>query len=183
MSDELMEEIAERERHIEDYLSRTDFTEYPPLLVGVDAIRILTIEPAGDFTDPLICSLTPTAFGAKPKYVALSSTWDIPYQNEDDSWLAIPQALKERLKRILTIPQHVELIPIILNDQLFCIGPNLHLALLHLRSPNIPSTLWVDSIYINQGDMNERNAQVSLMSFIYSRAIKVVAWLGTNQYA
>lgn len=184
MSDEFKKEIAERERNIENYLSREDFTEYSPLPVGVDAIRILTIEPAGDFIDPLICSLTPIAFGAKPKFCTIVHLRHaLSFFQEGDLWLAFPQALKERLRRISTIPHHVKLVPIIRNGQLFCVGPNLHRALQHLRSPNIPLNLLVDSICINQSHMDERNAQVSLMSFIYCRAIKVLAWLGTNQYA
>jgi hypothetical protein len=38
--------------------------------------------------------------------------------------------------------------------------------------------LWVDAICINQDDLEERNRQVSLMAFIYSRAQAVLVWLG-----
>lgn len=69
-----------------------------------------------------------------------------------------------------------------LNGQPFYIGHNLKLALLHLRSPTYPITVWADTICINQGDIAERNQQLSLMSFIYTRAINVVAWLGTKTY-
>ena len=51
---------------------------YPPLPVGVDAIRILVIEP-GNFSSPLVCSLTSVAFSSKPRYVALSYTWGDPH--------------------------------------------------------------------------------------------------------
>jgi hypothetical protein len=51
---------------------------YPPLPVGVDAIRILTVEP-GDFSNPLISTLTSVAFSSKPRYVALFYTWGNPY--------------------------------------------------------------------------------------------------------
>lgn len=37
---------------------------------------------------------------------------------------------------------------------------------------------WVDGICINQGDAEERNAQVAMMSRIYAAASKVVIWLG-----
>ncbi|ORY14571.1 heterokaryon incompatibility, partial [Clohesyomyces aquaticus] len=38
--------------------------------------------------------------------------------------------------------------------------------------------LWVDSICINQNDVQERNEQVSLMAIIYSSADRTLAWLG-----
>jgi hypothetical protein len=38
--------------------------------------------------------------------------------------------------------------------------------------------LWVDAICINQDDIEERNRQVKLMAFIYSRALAVLVWLG-----
>ncbi|KAF2829589.1 hypothetical protein CC86DRAFT_286937 [Ophiobolus disseminans] len=71
---------------------------------------------------------------------------------------------------------------IVLNGDIFCIGHNLQLALLHLRSPTHPLSMWVDAICINQADEPERNHQVSMMAFIYIRATKVVAWLGTKIY-
>jgi hypothetical protein len=64
----------------------------------------------------------------------------------------------------------------------FRIGHNLHLALRHLRSPTHPLNIWVDALCINQADNAERNHQVSLMAFIYTRAKKVVAWLGRPRY-
>jgi hypothetical protein len=70
----------------------------------------------------------------------------------------------------------------VLNGKPFRIGHNLHLALLHIRSPTHPVDIWVDAICINQIDEEERNRQVSLMAFIYTRATTVVAWIGTKDY-
>jgi hypothetical protein len=55
---------------------------------------------------------------------------------------------------------------------------NLMLALLHLRYPLHPRTLWIDAICINQSNTDEKNHQVSLMKKIYRRAHSVFAWLG-----
>jgi hypothetical protein len=71
---------------------------------------------------------------------------------------------------------------ITLNGSPFPIHHNLYLAMLHLRSSTHVLPLWVDAICINQVDMPERNAQVAMMSFIYTRAQKVVAWLGVKEY-
>lgn len=38
--------------------------------------------------------------------------------------------------------------------------------------------IWIDAICINQDDVDEKSAQVSLMDVIYSRASFVIAWLG-----
>lgn len=55
--------------------------------------------------------------------------------------------------------------------------------MLHLRSPTLPLTLWVDAVCINQDDTKECNKQVAIMSFIYSRAETVIAWLGAKSYS
>ena len=47
-------------------------------------------------------------------------------------------------------------------------------ARLRSRSPRI----WIDAVCINQEDLVERNAQVSLMGRIYSKAQQVIVWLG-----
>ena len=65
-----------------------------------------------------------------------------------------------------------------MNNNSIEITTNLYLALLHLRSPTREIALWVDAISINQNDEEERNSQVSLMSFTFARAQAVVAWLG-----
>jgi Heterokaryon incompatibility protein (HET) len=167
---------------------------YPALPLGVDALRILTLEP-GDFYDPLIGTLIPVTFESKPKYVALSYTWSDSYPDNArlptsphatdfphaDQRLAsiLPKGLS---KVSLGIPRSGEPAALTLNGRPCHLGHNLHLALLHLRSFTSPLTLWVDAICINQANMEERNGQVALMSFIFMRAMKVVAWLGTKDY-
>jgi hypothetical protein len=69
-----------------------------------------------------------------------------------------------------------------LNGNPFRIEHNLNLALLHIRSRTHPVNIWIDAICINQADEKERNRQVSLMAFIYTRATRVVAWIGTKGY-
>ncbi|OWT42633.1 heterokaryon incompatibility protein (HET) domain-containing protein [Pochonia chlamydosporia 170] len=158
---------------------------YPPLPPDADAIRILILS-AGNFNDPLECMLTSTAFGEKPAYVALSYTWGFPYPDMSEMHVSPDVAGSTApLRGISTqnTPYISNTALLRLNNQLFPVGPNLLLlALLHLRSPKYTLPLWVDAICINQADTEERNRQVSLMSYIYTRAIKVVAWLGTQRY-
>ncbi|GAW19324.1 hypothetical protein ANO14919_088100 [Xylariales sp. No.14919] len=54
---------------------------------------------------------------------------------------------------------------------------NLHAALLRLRDRTLPRVLWVDSICINQDDIEERGCQVQLMAMVYAKATRVVVWL------
>lgn len=60
----------------------------------------------------------------------------------------------------------------------FRIGQNLWQALKQLRHSKVPRLLWIDAICINQDDTAERNHQVNQMSLIYSKAIRVIIWLG-----
>jgi hypothetical protein len=182
---------------------------HPALPVGVDAIRVLRLEP-GDYLSPLVGKLTSVAFSEKPKYVALSYTWASSYPDNEKLPVSLsdsrspgtsPNRLrierKERRSNSVDQPttEHLSLPKrssppdttntcngIMLNGRPFPIGHNLHLAMLHLRSPTHYINIWADAICINQVDYEERNSQVSLMAFIYTRAIKVIAWLGTKYY-
>ena len=55
---------------------------------------------------------------------------------------------------------------------------NLHAALLCLRDRFIDRIIWVDAICINQGDEIEKGMQVRYMAEIYSKASRVIVWLG-----
>lgn len=66
---------------------------------------------------------------------------------------------------------------------LFNVTVNLYDALRHLRLPERPRILWVDALCINQGDISERNYQVSMMSKIYRYSHRVVVWLGRSDPA
>ncbi|KAK4665340.1 hypothetical protein QC763_0061400 [Podospora pseudopauciseta] len=58
------------------------------------------------------------------------------------------------------------------------ITSSLHTALLHLRDPDVPITIWIDQLCIDQSNPAEKSAQVSLMGKIYSAASQVLVWLG-----
>lgn len=181
--------------------------EYAPLPPGKDAIRILNVEPGDFYDDPIVCTLTSVAFTSKPRYLALSYTWDDAFPHDrslptNKSMIPVPSSCRNYMAWDGQIHVHrdyflskqapLEAIcrelkgnkaePITINGQPFAIHHNLHLSLLHLRSKKAPLPLWVDAICINQADADERNAQVALMWFIYSRAQAVVAWLGMGEW-
>jgi hypothetical protein len=58
------------------------------------------------------------------------------------------------------------------------ITQNLYTALLHLRDHDCSRILWVDAICINQENDEEKEYQISLMTEIYSKALRVAVWLG-----
>lgn len=122
---------------------------YQPLDISVDSIRLLKLD--GDLSsDNLQCELTHTTFASKPKYDALSYTWGSP----------------DLVKTININGHEVE------------IRENLYWALFNLRRRMSQRLFWIDAICVNQDDLEERNRQVSLMAFIYSRAQTVLVWLG-----
>jgi hypothetical protein len=60
------------------------------------------------------------------------------------------------------------------------VTPNLFAALRQLRDPNVISLFWMDVLCIDQDNVQERNHQVQLMSLIYSKAARVLMWLGED---
>ncbi|KAF4625929.1 hypothetical protein G7Y89_g12234 [Cudoniella acicularis] len=57
---------------------------------------------------------------------------------------------------------------------------NLDNALRVLRNHDTPRCLWIDALCINQKDDAEKSVQVALMGSIYSKALRVVIWLGAE---
>ncbi|OQV06672.1 hypothetical protein CLAIMM_11213 [Cladophialophora immunda] len=92
----------------------------------------------------------------EPRYEALSYAWDSPLHPET-VYIATGTASSK-----------------------LSIRKNLASAIRHLRYPDKPRTMWIDALCINQSDVSERNEQVPRMVDIYSRAQRVVAWLGPD---
>ena len=78
---------------------------------------------------------------------------------------------------------------IILNGSLVSVTVNLANALAYVKEhwqqqhPDgdpFSFRVWIDAICINQNDVMERNQQVQIMSYIYSQAELVLAWLGSG---
>lgn len=125
-----------------------------PLETG--KIRLLTLNP-GPMFNPITCDLVKQSLDAKPKFEALSYTWE-------DTW------------EDPTLNTSIRLC-----GQDWPIGTNLGLALKHLRDEKKPRILWVDALCINQASSLERSYQVAQMATIYETATRVVAWLGEGR--
>jgi hypothetical protein len=129
---------------------------YDALDSSTDSIRLLFLLPypkkanKRKTADAVCCEVVSVTFASIPKYEALSYTW-----GEEDATKTIE-----------------------LNRRSFRVRKNLYDALYHLRSEKEKRVIWVDAICINQNDNDERSCQVSIMPSIYSRAQKVLVWLG-----
>jgi hypothetical protein len=69
---------------------------------------------------------------------------------------------------------------ILCDDEVTSVTRNLAGALQQLRQTDTWRRIWIDAVCINQKDLEERAQQVSFMRYIYSRAKRVVIWLGPD---
>ena len=127
---------------------------YSSLSPGPGSIRLLRLIPHQDETAPIQCQLFDYALQGSGKwthlYEALSYVW-----GSSDRPLSI------------SIDEHD--LPVTVN---------LHAALSRLRDRFIERIIWVDAICINQADLEERGHQIQSMAEIYSKANRVIVWLG-----
>jgi Heterokaryon incompatibility protein (HET) len=117
-------------------------------------IRLLQLEPCVGPTE-LRLSVATYDLDNCPAYNALSYEWGDPEPTVD----------------------------ILVNGKAFDICHNLSLFLGELERKRTQGLqnhllLWADAICIDQTNLMERNAQVSLMGTIYQNAMRVFAWLG-----
>jgi hypothetical protein len=128
---------------------------YSPLSPGRDSIRLLRLMPNKNKSSAEIqCKLIEYSLQDQHTgihlYHALSYTW---------GGMNKPHSIS-------------------INNQNLAITENLHAALLRLRDRFFEQMLWVDAVCINQENLEERDLQVQLMAKIYSKATRVIIWLG-----
>ncbi|PMD53601.1 HET-domain-containing protein [Hyaloscypha bicolor E] len=146
---------------------QNDYQHYQKLDRDRQELRLLVLQP-GLLEDPICCYLITSSLTKSPAPVfeALSYCWG----NMADT-------RKIKLSHTSTLESSAQ-------HQVFAITSSLHGALRHLRhSDGRSRTLWVDSVCINQSDLQERGAQVDMMGDIYSRADLVCVWLGESDAA
>ena len=100
----------------------------------------------------MICNLVEAKLSQKPSYEALSYRWTDPDKENPDL--------------------------VFCNGVDFPVGPNLYAALTRFRLGDVPRALWVDQLCIDQTDDPEKAQQLLIMGDIYSKAQRVLAWLG-----
>jgi hypothetical protein len=132
--------------------------QYKPLDLSGNEIRLLHLLP-GNHHDPPCVLIKHYRFTRDevPQYEALSYAWGDPI---DLARVAVGQN----------------------GEAYLIITANLAKALPCLRKETSARVLWTDVICVNQKDLVERSQQVSLMPTLYSRANKVVVWLGAESH-
>ncbi|KAJ8107573.1 hypothetical protein OPT61_g8773 [Boeremia exigua] len=132
-------------------MSRTNF-RHAPLDHSKASIRLLRMSP--DLSSDGLVQCTITHATVEPaSYDCLSYMWGPPLPSYD----------------------------ILINGGIYSVGPNLFSFLdVFRRRPDTLKYLWIDAICIAQGDVLERNHQVSQMGEIYSVAQIVYIWLGRH---
>lgn len=125
------------------------------------SIRLLTLLPSARFDSPIRCDLQEVSLDDDVKYEALSYVWGDPG------------------------PDHTVLVD---GDKTLEVTPSCLEALRYLRAAKWGRrrVLWIDAICIDQrhdgdGSTRERNHQVKMMGDVYSRATRVLAWLGPGE--
>ncbi|KAI7248279.1 hypothetical protein KC343_g2816 [Hortaea werneckii] len=165
---------------------KTSQNRYRYQAINTQVARLLIIESRQARPSELYVTLKTVALselGQKFQYEALSYTWGDDHPNKrifvttdrSDMVSALtdgsrPSEQSTELYDVVSAVQHRQL----------WIKPNLYDALEHLRQDDSPTTMWVDALCINQDDRKEKQGQVANMNKIYSKAARVLVWLGNG---
>lgn len=151
--------------HAPDYAEKYIYIPISPS----SQIRILELYPSLDDSEPLHGALLDVHLdGENCIYEAISYTWGTPEFSET-------LLLHEAHGSNTDSGQEEEPPP-----KAFHITRNLHSGLLRFRDAVKVRRLWVDAVCINQSDDVEKSIQIPLMEKIYSRAKRVLVWLGST---
>lgn len=138
----------------QDCAVRSFISHAYPISTSSPEIRVIDLQRSNDFEDPLVGTFRTVSLApeSSPHFTALSYVWGTSQPTQR-----------------MTIDLGVGELPITRNCQD---------ALKRIRQLYGDTTIWVDSICIDQNCQTERSHQVSLMGGVYSRADKVYVWLG-----
>jgi hypothetical protein len=125
---------------------------YPYKVLGRSKrVRLLVLQP-GKKDDNISFTLRHVSLKKPPKYEAISYTWGDPSVTRTVYCSGFPMQ----------------------------VTVNLFMALRRMRYPDRTRALWADAVCIDQRDIQERGSQVQLMPDIYSKAERVLIWLGVR---
>jgi Heterokaryon incompatibility protein (HET) len=149
---------------------------YRPLARDRDEIRLLRLFPAPSGGEVEI-EIFHADTASNPSYEALSYVWgSSKYTHE----VCIRptfygDTLERRFANLSTRERRKPRL------QTLGVSRNLSVALSYLTLPDRPRIFWIDAICIDQNNREEKSREVGRMGYIYSRARRVVVWLGEGQ--
>ncbi|KAJ0333093.1 hypothetical protein KNSL1_013754, partial [Colletotrichum chrysophilum] len=133
------------------------YTPFPEVGSDNRFIRVLDLLPNLCKEKPLAACLRAVRLEDQPEYECLSYRWGA--------------AIKQYKLRIFEGTDDLGFLNI---------GESLHHALVALRRPSGPRTIWADAVCINQEDCAERSSQVAYMGPIYWSSSSLAIWLGND---
>ena len=160
--DELLDVSAPSEVHFINMsyaaaLSGTDQADqeqqfkHSPLPDASDYIRLLSIEYAGPTSDSSArYTLSAWHFDEVPKYHAISYTWGLAEENEVIMLEGKPKSVRKNCADVLR-------------------------QLCHFRTAEY---YWIDTLCIDQDNLEEKSWQVAVMGYIYEEAVHVLVCIG-----
>lgn len=156
---------------------------YPPLLPNYPSIRLLRFYSL----DELTCRsglpkfhLVTFPFDASPDYDVLSYTGGCPFPEDNDENRFKEDEDGESFERLRDTDWDSENNLICCNERPFYVRRNLHDALTHLgmiETSNV-DWIWVDTLCINENDLEERSVQTDLVGILVATSRMVFCWLG-----
>lgn len=128
------------------------------------SFRILKLQPGGKEA-PIVCNLIHARLDVRPPSWRRPKWWD-------------RQPTYEAISYVWGSPDR----PVSINcdGKRLCITENLKDALVRVRLPDRPRSVWADSVCIDQDNLDEKAHQVQFMGMIYSNASRVLICLGED---
>ncbi|KAE9367255.1 HET-domain-containing protein [Stipitochalara longipes BDJ] len=148
--------------------------KYSPLIRINNKIRLIKLHPCPYYEAPLVIEISHRSFPTNPQYEALSYAWGLPDRTQKISVQATSVGLGSSSSD--RPPSYHDSRETNLSE--LCITVSLEVALRNLRTSQDPWIVWIDAICINQDDVLERGVEVLKMGDIYSKARRVIVWLG-----
>lgn len=149
-------------------------------------IRLLRIEPSLG-----ACFFETHALEDAPEFIAISYSWQSSRSKYSSSYqdgyqgatLDRPRIELEMATSVDTnASEYAEACLASINGKEYEVSQSTYDIIKRANYNDTVARLWLDSLCINQADVLERNAQVSMMGEIYSAASNVAVWLGWDDH-
>jgi hypothetical protein len=147
------------------------------------SIRVLRLEPASRHDAPLSASLEHVEISAY-RQDGTRATYEVPSaRNSMISLLDTTQVQYEAISYAWGEEEATEELAIYRTkpQQSIKIRKNVDIMFRFLRSPTKQQCIWIDALCINQGDLDEKNAQVKFMGEVYKQASAIIIWIGAPE--